>query len=269
MNFFNSCFYFFTPEEVPENWTEASDILSLRSVDRSFVFPGILFFFACVIFFCDKFLYPLLTCIFLVLEFSFLTFAYVIIGEQIRILACLSAYKQDTEIITPFKVAAVMNKTGIGKNSRMQNGNIEGEAIPVPETTVTNSGDQDNQLVKKDSSRDVSTGESLLRMEDHKRQTEQLLRRFENSHFFVRIAESNEPLWSKRVVGESYSESPSASEEQLAIDFSETATTTKKKNPVSASIDRGKFDSRTSGGLARGAVKCCSLSNGDIVVCFT
>lgn len=213
-------------KEVPENWTEASDILSLRSVDRSFVFPG----------------------------------------EQIRILACLSAYKQDTEIITPFKVAAVMNKTGIGKNSRIQNGNIEGEAIPVPETTVTNSDDQDNQLVKTDSSRDVSTGESLLRMEDHKRQTEQLLRRFENSHFFVRIAESNEPLWSKRIVGETYSESPTASEEQLAVDFSETATATKKKKPVSASIDRGKFDSRTSGGLARGAAKCCSLSNGDIVV---
>lgn len=233
-------------------------------------FSWYLIFFCMCNFFCDKFLYPLLACIFLVLEFSFLTCAYVIIiGEQIRILACLSAYKQDTEIITPFKVAAVMNKTGIGKNSRMQNGNIEGEAIPVPETTVTNSGDQDNQLVKRDSSRDVSTGESLLRMEDHKRQTEQLLRRFENSHYFVRIAESNEPLWSKRVVGESYSESPSASEEQLAVDFSETAITTKKKNPVSASIDRGKFDSRTSGGLARGAAKCCSLSNGDIVVCFT
>lgn len=258
-----------TPEEVPENWTEASDILSLRSVDRSFVFPGILLFCLCG-FCCDKLLCPLLACIFLVLDFSFLTFAYVIIiGEQIRILACLSAYKQDTEIITPFKVAAVMNKTGIGKNSRIQNGNIEGEAIPVPETTVTNSDDQDNQLVKTDSSRDVSTGESLLRMEDHKRQTEQLLRRFENSHFFVRIAESNEPLWSKRIVGETYSESPTASEEQLAVDFSETATATKKKKPVSATIDRGKFDSRTSGGLARGAAKCCSLSNGDIVVCFT
>ncbi|KAH6756354.1 heat-inducible transcription repressor [Perilla frutescens var. hirtella] len=218
--------------EVPDNWMEASDILSFSSLDRSFVFPG----------------------------------------EQIRILACLSAYKQDTEIITPFKVAALMNKTGIGKSSKKQNGNIEGEAIPVPETIVTNSGDQDNQLdgivaeEKIDSRRDVSTGESLLRMEDHKRQTEQLLRRFENSHFFVRIAEANEPLWSKRRVGEVCSESSTAFEEQLAEDFETSQTTTKKKIPVSASVDRGKFDSRTSGGLARGAVKCCSLSNGDIVV---
>ncbi|XP_057777103.1 uncharacterized protein LOC130995724 isoform X1 [Salvia miltiorrhiza] len=219
-------------KEVPDNWNEASDILSLRSLDRSFVFPG----------------------------------------EQIRILACLSAYKQDTEIITPFKVAAVMNKSGIGKNSKKQNGNIEGEASPVPETIVTNCGDQDNQTdeimteEKIDLPKDVSTGESLLRMEDHKRQTEQLLRRFENSHFFVRIAESNEPLWSKRRVGEDCSESSAAFEEQLLGDSLETATTTKKKNPASASIDRGKFDSRTSGGLARGVAKCCSLPNGDIVV---
>ncbi|KAA8529468.1 hypothetical protein F0562_033733 [Nyssa sinensis] len=31
-------------------------------------------------------------------------------------------------------------------------------------------------------------------------------------------------------------------------------------------IDRGHFDASVSGGLARNAVKCCSLSNGDIVV---
>ncbi|XP_042052912.1 uncharacterized protein LOC121798128 isoform X2 [Salvia splendens] len=220
------------PCKVPDNWNEASDILSLRSLDRSFVFPG----------------------------------------EQIRILACLSAYKQDMEIITPFKVAAVMNKTGIGKNFKKQNGNIQGEASPVPETVVTSSADQDNQTdeiitdKKIDSCKDVSTGESLLRMEDHKRQTEQLLRRFENSHFFVRIAESNEPLWSKRRAGENCSESSTAFEERLLGDSFETATARKKKNPASASIDKGKFDSRTSGGLARGVAKCCSLPNGDIVV---
>lgn len=204
---------------------------------------------------------------------AFLPFTYVIIiGEQIRILACLSACKQDTEIITPFKVAAAMSKTGIGKSSKKENGNFEREASPVPETIVSDSGDQDNQVdgvmaeEKIDSRKDVTTGESILRMEDHKRQTEQLLRKFENSHFFVRIAESNEPLWSKRRVVEPCSESSTAFEEQLLEDSFETA---KKKNSVSASIDRGKFDSRTSGGLARGAAKCCSLPNGDIVVCFT
>lgn len=204
------------------------------------------------------------------------TFAYVImLGEQIRILACLSAYKQDTEIITPFKVAAAMNRNGIGKASKKQNGNIGEEAIPVSEEEVTSSGDLDNEhdgtvmKEKINSHKDVSTGESLLRMEDHKKQTEQLLKRFENSHFFVRIADSNEPLWSKRRAPEACSESSSTFDEQFDGVSSETSTTTKMKTPVSASVDRGKFHSHTSGGLARGAVKCCSLSNGDIVVCLT
>ncbi|KAL8518803.1 hypothetical protein ACS0TY_009959 [Phlomoides rotata] len=193
-------------------------------------------------------------------------------SEQIQILACLSAYKQDTEIITPFKVAAVMNKNGIGKSSKKQNGNIGEEAIPASEKEVMSSGDQDNEhdgsvmKGKINSHKDVPTGESLLRMEDHKRQTEQLLKRFENSHFFVRIAESNEPLWSKRTAPEACSESSSAFDEQFTGDSSETSTTTKKKNTVSAAVDRGKFHSHTSGGLARGVAKCCSLSNGDIVV---
>ncbi|KAK6160027.1 hypothetical protein DH2020_003408 [Rehmannia glutinosa] len=219
-------------KEVPDNWTEAPDILSFRSMDRSFVFPG----------------------------------------EQIRILACLSAYKQDTEIITPFKVAAVMNKNGIGESSKKQNGNIEGETNPVTQTARSSSADQDNQhgetvmKGKIDSLKDVSTGESLLRMEDHRRQTEQLLQRFKNSHFFLRIAESNEPLWSKRRAQEASLKSSAVFEEQLTGNSSETAMTMKKKNPVSAAIDRGHFDARTSGGLARGAVKCSSLSNGDIVV---
>ncbi|KAL7091488.1 hypothetical protein ACP275_12G109300 [Erythranthe tilingii] len=217
------------PKKVPDSWTEAPDILSLHSLDRSFVFPG----------------------------------------EQIRILACLSAYKQDIEIITPFKVAAVMNKNGIGESLKKQNGNIGGETHAVSQTVGAGSDDQDNQpgeIVMKekiDSNKDVSTGASLLRMEDYERQTKQLLQRFKDSHFFARIAESNEPLWSKRRSQEEFHRS---SEEQVTGDFSETAMAMKKKNPMSAAIDKGEFDARTSGGLARGAVKCCSLTNGDIVV---
>ncbi|KAL3654192.1 hypothetical protein CASFOL_003873 [Castilleja foliolosa] len=202
-------------KEVPDNWTEAPDILSFRSLDRNFIFPG----------------------------------------EQIRILACLSAYKKDTEIITPFKVAAVMNKNGIGESSKKQNGNIGGETNSVSEAASPSSDDQDGEDV-------VSTGESLLRMEDHNRQTEQLLQRFKSSHFFARISESNEPLWSKRRPQEDYS----PYEEQLTGESSETALATKKMNSISASIDRGHFDSRTSGGLARGAAECFSLANGDIAV---
>ncbi|KAL0358033.1 UNVERIFIED_CONTAM: hypothetical protein Scaly_1489000 [Sesamum calycinum] len=216
-------------KEVPDNWTEAPDILSFRSLDRSFVFPG----------------------------------------EQIRILACLSGYKQETEIITPFKVAAVMNKNG--KSPQKANGNVRGQTNSVSEKVDASPSDADNQhnetviKGKIDSHKVVSTGESLLRMEDHERQTQQLLQRFKNSHFFARIAESNEPLWSNRRALEACLESSATLEEQLTGDSSETATTTKNKNHINAVIDKGNFDARTSGGLARGA-ECWSLSNGDIVV---
>jgi hypothetical protein len=44
-------------EELPDNWNDALDIHSLRSMDRSFVFPGIFFFLDSLYFF------SLLTCI--------------------------------------------------------------------------------------------------------------------------------------------------------------------------------------------------------------
>ena len=37
---------------------------------------------------------------------------------------------------------------------------------------------------------------------------------------------------------------------------------------INAVVDGGRFDARVSGGLARNSVKCSSLANGDIVVCF-
>ncbi|KAK2990797.1 hypothetical protein RJ640_012698, partial [Escallonia rubra] len=205
-------------KEIPDNWTEAPDILSFRSLDRSFVFPG---------------------------------------------------YKQDTEIITPFKVAAVMNKNGIGQSPKKHNIDVGHAADPVPKVGLDDQDADRNgtDLLKGkiDSEKDVD-GESLLRMEDHRRQTDTLLGRFRNSHFFVRIAESREPLWSKR---RSPEESPTSSEmtgDKLSTDGSESRKTAKKKPPLNAAVDKGCFDAKASGGVARNVVKCCSLSNGDLVV---
>lgn len=86
-----------------------------------------------------------------------------------------------------------------------------------------------------------------------KRNEDQLLQMFKDSHFFARIAESNEPLWSKR-----------RSHEKLSEDSSESRA--KKKKCNSAAIDRGEFDATKCGGLVRGGLNCCTLSNGDIVV---
>ncbi|KAE9465615.1 hypothetical protein C3L33_02481, partial [Rhododendron williamsianum] len=219
-------------KELPDNWSEASDILSFRSLDRCFVFPG----------------------------------------EQVHILACLSAYKQDTEIITPFKVAAMMSKNGVGKNTKKQNGNVGYKTHTICENGYSSPDshniDQngENLLEEKiDAPKDISSGESLLRMEDHRRQTQALLQRFENSHFFVRISESDEPLWSKRNSPDEPLESSEMITDKVSADSTGGRKTTKSRGSQSAVIDRGNFDARVSGGLARNAAKCCSLSNGDIM----
>lgn len=212
-------------KELPENWMEAPNILSFGSLDRSFVFPG----------------------------------------EQVHILACLSPNKHDTEFITPFKVAAMMSKNGIGRSPKKENGNIADETDHVSSKVEVSPDGHDNDqngVGKVDSKKDVSHGESLLRMEDHKRQTEILLQSFRNSHFFVRIADSHKSLWSRRRESGASAESSSAIE---SFDGADTRTTDNKTS-LSASIDRGGFDASASGGLARNSVECYALSNGDIVV---
>ncbi|KAH0904302.1 hypothetical protein HID58_043805 [Brassica napus] len=199
-------------QEIPDNWSESVDIQSLRSLDRSFVFPG----------------------------------------EQIQMLACLSDSKADTDVITPFKVAEVMSRTVQRKIPHKQNGDISDgesyESIPL--------GDPDGHFAAqnghspgKESVDSQKDGESILRMEDHKRRTEDLLSRFQKSHFFVRIAESGEPLWSKK--------------SSMAADTEEGD---EKRPCVSAFVDSGEFDPDVAGGVARSRAKCCALPNGDIVV---
>ncbi|XP_022733470.1 uncharacterized protein LOC111287295 [Durio zibethinus] len=218
-------------KDLSDDWNHAPDIRSLRSLDRSFVFPG----------------------------------------EQVHILACLSACNQETEIITPFKVAAVMSKNGMRKGTVKQNGNMEGETNSVPGGGEVNPNgavmDQNGENLEKekiDPAKDVSASESFLRMEDHRRQTEALLKRFKNSHFFVRIAESGEPLWVKKGASMTVPELPEMDSQQCVAN--KTKNTAKNISSLNVVIDRGNFDANVSGGLARDTVKCCSLSNGDIVV---
>lgn len=156
----------------------------------------------------------------------------------------------------------MMSKNGIGRNPKEENGNIADETDHVSsrgEITPDGHDNDQNGVGEVDLKKDVSHGESLLRMEDHKRQTEILLQSFRNSHFFVRIADSHKSLWSRR------RESGESVESSSTIESFDGAD---KKTSLSASIDRGGFDASASGGLARNSVECCALSNGDIVVCF-
>ncbi|KAK1425933.1 hypothetical protein QVD17_21298 [Tagetes erecta] len=205
-------------KELPDCWNKELNMQSFKSFDRHFVFPG----------------------------------------EQVHILACLSACKQDTEVITPFKVAAMMSKTGIGRSAKKQNGEVIHGSSPVPEVALSPDANEmdDNGNDKTDPKKDVSTGESLLRMEDHRRQTEMLLQRFRNSHFFARIAEADEPLWSKRKTLETFRESTEMIGGKLGAYDDKKILPADKENP----------DASTSGGVARNGFKCSSLANGDIVV---
>lgn len=183
-------------------------------------------------------------------------------------MACLSARNWDTEIITPFKVAAVMSKNGLGLSSEKEkeNGDNENGNKLQGELSSDDHEKKGENLpkVKNDHQTDVFAGESLLRMEDHRRQTALLLQKFENSHFFVRIAESDEPLWSKKNSSEKFSNS-SETNGQMALTVG-TKESAQNASTVCAVIDRGNFDANMSGGLARSSVKCYALPNGDILV---
>lgn len=164
-----------------------------------------------------------------------------------------------------------MSKNGIGHQSPSKHsGNVEDESDSLSRTGEMSpdglSVDQNGQkLMKQNQQKDVSAGESLLRMENNKRQTELLLQSFENSHFFVRIAESDEPLWSKKSAKKKSSE-PSVMDGQKSIDNG-TLKTAEDMSSINAIVDKGNFDPNVSGGAARNTIKCCSLSGGDIVVC--
>ncbi|KAL7586860.1 hypothetical protein Lser_V15G37643 [Lactuca serriola] len=216
-------------KELPDSWNEEPDMLSFKAFDRPFVFPG----------------------------------------EQVHILACLSAYKQDTEIITPFKVAEVMSKNGIGPNAKKQNGEVNGSPVSAatsPDAHGTPQNANDILDEKTDPKKDLSTGESLLRMQDHRRQTEMILQRFRNSHFFARTAESDEPLWSKRKTQETFRESTEMIGGKFTTYDVDSNKGSEKKALLNTSVDRGSLDGSTSGGVARNGFKCSSLANGDIVV---
>lgn len=184
-----------------------------------------------------------------------------VLGEQVKLLICLPANKHITRIDA--------RKSGTGERHQTHGGKFVGGSNPVLQAKEAETAEENNRNGdaegKIDLQKDVA-GESFLEMEDHRRQTDRMLGVFKNSHFFARIAESDEPLWSERSSQAACVRSSKTFTENLAEDSLETAKTQKKKNPISVVIDRGKFDSPTSGGVARGAAKCCSLSNGDIVV---
>ncbi|GJM95646.1 hypothetical protein PR202_ga12412 [Eleusine coracana subsp. coracana] len=216
---------------LPENWNDVSEMAQLQPLDRSFLFPG-----KCIL--------------------------------PVHILACLSASKQDVRVISPFRIAALISKNG----NSLQHSTNKSRPISANDHDNGTAGENGCQDVENDQQtgklngdmsppkHDILETQTLLQMEDHKQQIELILQRFRESNFFVRIAESDEPLWSKKRVstsniadGQNYSDSQEHNR----------ASRNTAYNTVS---DKGIFDGSTSGGVARDTVKCYPLQNGDIVV---
>ena len=203
-------------------------------------------------------------------------------GEQLHILVYISSHDREArEIITPFKVAAVMSKNGFFKQKSIKRkSNLEPESEStsyegsIDDIGKDNGIDVSGESVKStlkdqsDSGGDLSVSESLLKMEGHKKRIAILLESFRNSHFFVRIAGADEPLWCKRNTTNQLLISSELADGKDAVDGSEMAKFPERQKFLSAVIEGGKFDPSAAGGVARNAVTCCSLSNGDIVVCF-
>lgn len=187
-------------------------------------------------------------------------------GEQVHILACLSASKQDIQVISPFRIAAVMSKNG----NSLQHSTDESSPVNAngrDNGTANGCEDADNDMQSVElngeaspSEHDILETQSRLQTEDHRQQIELMLRRFRESNFFVRIAESDEPLWSKK----------RATATKMADGRSDNQENSKasRGNVYNTISDKGIFDGSTSGGVARDTVKCYSLQNGDIVVCL-
>ncbi|KAG2629417.1 hypothetical protein PVAP13_3KG430500 [Panicum virgatum] len=187
-------------------------------------------------------------------------------GEQVHILACLSSSKQDIQVISPFRIAAVMSKNGNSlqhSTDKFSHANANGHDNGTTGENGCQDVDNDMQSVELNSDaspsgHDILETQSLLQMEDHKQQIELMLRRFSESNFFVRIAESDEPLWSKK----------RATTTKMSDGRSDGQGNSKasRSNIYNTVSDKGIFDGSTSGGVARDTVKCYSLQNGDIVV---
>ncbi|BFI31740.1 hypothetical protein MPTK2_3g24570 [Marchantia polymorpha subsp. ruderalis] len=227
--------------DLPENWASAPDMASLSFLDRDFIFPG----------------------------------------EQFHILVHVTTQDSPgTERLTPFKVAAAMNKVAAlkakqgptetsistGENSTadasegVEKDNVDGvndaEGETESETKV------DSPKVPRTKTEDTKIDDNSETEGGLKRKSLMLLESFRKSHFYVRIMSGQDelPLGKKKTVPEG----------SLSVSISTKGVEEQNKRGTSGGtpvvMERGKFNPHTAGGVARNAVTCTPLANGDIVV---
>ncbi|XP_020574324.1 uncharacterized protein LOC110020526 isoform X2 [Phalaenopsis equestris] len=192
-------------------------------------------------------------------------------GEQLRLLVCLSAAKHDEEVATPLIVSGFMSKNENSTQFRKHQNEISFSTSAIIAQVKENDmlaanvgpsecSDQALPSCEVGPGQDANITKALLQSEDHELRIKTLLQKLSFSNFFVRVAESDEPLWSKKISAES-----SSTNSDMAGGIFHAKDGAPRKESLSAIIDQGSFDCCASGGVARD-VKCYCLSSGDIVV---
>ena len=163
---------------------------------------------------------------------------------------------KNPELITPFKVAAAMDKARLSKEeSKTIKTTILGN-----ENLETDNAEHEKKLNEGDVKGTSSV--NVLWMEEQKKRSVELLHLFQNSHFFTRLSEAEEQVLAKS--------SPSGEEVDdgaASASPSEHRKSTESSQPLPILMERGGFDPRYAGGVARNA-RCYSFDNGIIAVCL-
>jgi hypothetical protein len=170
---------------------------------------------------------------------------------------CSHRDSKHPEIITPFRVAAAMDKAKLTKEETETN-----KGTVVGNESFERDNAEDEMKLHKGNAKGTSCVNSLW-IEEEKKRSMELLHLFQNSHFFTRILEAEDAIGLKSGPsgedGDDGGASINSSEHRRSIEFSQ---------PLSVFMERGGFDPRYAGGVARNA-RCYSFGNGIIAVCLS
>ena len=157
---------------------------------------------------------------------------------------------KNPELITPFKVAAAMDKARLSK-----------EESKTIKTTILGNENLETDNAEHENVKGTSSV-NVLWMEEQKKRSVELLHLFQNSHFFTRLSEAEE-----QVLANSSPSGEEVDDRAASASPSEHRKSTESSQPLPILMERGGFDPRYAGGVARNA-RCYSFGNGIIAVCL-
>ncbi|MCO5613054.1 hypothetical protein L7F22_067328 [Adiantum nelumboides] len=210
--------------ELPTSWHVHGDMTSISNMDRDFVFPG----------------------------------------ECVSIVVYVSSHDPSMpQIITPFRVAAMLEKVNLKEKGSTRKGGL----FVAGDSSKTSLEEDKQQLVAEkvelsSLKNGSSNAEKVLMIEEHKKRSAALVHLFQNSHFFTRIVGAEEQVSQEEKF---FGQSAEELDDGTFSTSSEHKKLTKSVEPVPVAIEGPDFNPRYAGGVARNA-RCYSFDNGDIAV---